>query len=1469
MPQTSPPTLDDLLTHASFVRAVARAAVRGDADVDDVVQATWLAAVEIGPRHGGSPRGWLATVARNAARGLKRGEGRRHEREARGARPEGLPSTAEIAAREEVRRKLLQAVLGLDEPYRSAVLLRYYEDLPPRKVAERLGVPVETARTRVKRGLAQLRTRLDDRWAGDRRAWAVAVAPLAGVGLGGVAKAAGLGLVAKAAAAVLAIGLLGSVGRYAIDRTKTAPVEPDPVELAAGDDAADGPVLRPASRSAVRGGGTIRGTVARDGDQGEVQVEAARIGPLDLVDQRTSMVNPGSLLSPPLMGDVVATSTADADGSFRLVGLAQGLYLVAARAPDGPARVALAALLADRGETQTSLDLRRGPHTLTGRVTNADGAPCSGWVYLQRIPAGPVSGATLTWPQGSLPRRLADDGGFRFEHLAEGRVALVVVEPGVRLLRRDEILVPFEGLLELVLGSKEKKRGLVVDAVTGDGIADAQAFVFTMLRGDVSFFLTSTRSNGEGRLELDDLGRKIDALVTADGYTPARASWRLHESETTIELERVAGFQGRVVDEEGAVLGGVTVHAYALERRGLDFGRGIETTSDATGGFHLPSVAPGEVMVFAHGGGYTSARLAEVKEGGFNPYVHTATSGALNGIELVAVPAGAVEGRVVGTDGRGLAGLALGIVGEPWPDLRGPGLRPRGLPWTTDDEGRFHIDTVLPGEELRVVAMTPEGGRFESEPFSLVGGATHTVTLTAGAAQYVDVRVVDEDGAPVADVRVLVVQSDPSGRKMLRLAGTQAVTDAAGRYPAGPLAPSDLGIHVDTDDYLESGVAMLTAAHRAGDEALEIVLSKGLSIAGRVTGPAGLDLTTVTVDLEAQRTARVVRRSIQADAAGAFRFDLLPEHTYALEASAGFDGHGWKARATVEDTSQPVRLELVRGAKLRVPTRQPSTDRVRRWAIHVRGPDGEPIPEAAHRQYDRFPGQPWHYAGYGRGRELRVQTHVSGTDETYVEVFAARDERDRPLPLGAALVLPSDLPVGGGEHTVTLPPEQVVRGRIVGPDGEGVAGVPIEAFGDYGTHQLPIASHDPHARTRSGSDGAFELRQLGPFAYVLRLDLPEAFAPHGDVSVHAGDEDAVIRVRASASTRVRVLDEEGRVIPGAHVQLAHGTQTHAASLTDAEGLFIARGLDPDLLYRITARMPEGTSRYLVTVLEEQAPGEIEAVLRSAHTVSGVVVAPDGRSLPWARVYRQVSENGWETHFADEAGRFTLQGLPAGDLVLMVAPALPFRWFEGTRHTVRAPASDLSLEAEVGGGITFRLPADVKPEEASIGCTDQDDALQRAHFHPQMLKQRTDTIHGLDPGHRYVLYVIANERVFLAADLRPGPEVVEITLAPWRTLTVRVDLPGGLPEGLGWENVSLTAEGTGWQQYGRLVDPTGPTWEIMALPPGACTVRARLERWARTSNDPSVPPQRIGRRYAGVAEQVTTSEVRLTLRETAD
>ncbi len=148
---------DGLVDADRALRGFARRLVAG-AD-EDVAQEAWLAAVR---RPGGAeaaPRSWLAAVARKLAARFHRDRARRARREEGAARPEAAPADA-FAAKEQARRRIVDLVLALPEPHRTAIVLRHLEGLPPRVIAARLGVPVETVRTRVRKGIDLLRERI-------------------------------------------------------------------------------------------------------------------------------------------------------------------------------------------------------------------------------------------------------------------------------------------------------------------------------------------------------------------------------------------------------------------------------------------------------------------------------------------------------------------------------------------------------------------------------------------------------------------------------------------------------------------------------------------------------------------------------------------------------------------------------------------------------------------------------------------------------------------------------------------------------------------------------------------------------------------------------------------------------------------------------------------------------------------------------------------------------------------------------------------------------------------------------------------------------------------------------------------------------------------------------------------------------------------------------------------------------------
>ncbi len=202
-----------LLQHADFLRALAQSLVSDETVAEDAVQEAWVAALERPPDAPGAARSWLRTVVRRILSRSRASTLDRRWHERRAARPEAGVDPNWMEERERTIARVGEAVSALDEKYRSVVLLRFFEGLPPREIARRLQLPVETVRTRQKRALQALRAALDDAYGGDRRSWCLALLPLTRLHHDA---AAGSGLVASVSTGFLAMNTLLKVSLVAL-----------------------------------------------------------------------------------------------------------------------------------------------------------------------------------------------------------------------------------------------------------------------------------------------------------------------------------------------------------------------------------------------------------------------------------------------------------------------------------------------------------------------------------------------------------------------------------------------------------------------------------------------------------------------------------------------------------------------------------------------------------------------------------------------------------------------------------------------------------------------------------------------------------------------------------------------------------------------------------------------------------------------------------------------------------------------------------------------------------------------------------------------------------------------------------------------------------------------------------------------------------------------------------------------------
>ncbi len=166
-----------LLTHRAWVRRLAVALV-GESAADDVVQDTFVSAWRSPPRDLRAAQGFLGTLTRRIAWRARRTEQRRISRE-RHAMPDcDLPPVDQMVEGMERMQRLARHVAELDESQRSVVLWHFYEGLEPTAIAARLGIPASTVRSRLARGLACLRVRLEGDHGSD---WRLALTPILSV----------------------------------------------------------------------------------------------------------------------------------------------------------------------------------------------------------------------------------------------------------------------------------------------------------------------------------------------------------------------------------------------------------------------------------------------------------------------------------------------------------------------------------------------------------------------------------------------------------------------------------------------------------------------------------------------------------------------------------------------------------------------------------------------------------------------------------------------------------------------------------------------------------------------------------------------------------------------------------------------------------------------------------------------------------------------------------------------------------------------------------------------------------------------------------------------------------------------------------------------------------------------------------------------------------------------------------------
>jgi RNA polymerase sigma-70 factor (ECF subfamily) len=725
------------------LRALARSLLRDEHAAEDVVQETWLACL----RHPGVvPRrlsAWLGTVTSRLALRRQRGEGRRAARERQAAAPERLEAVQQrTLEREEALRAVTAALLALEEPFKSTLVLRFVEERTPSEIAAELELPLTTVKSRIARGLERMRARLALEL-GDEARRTRALALLAGLAprasiqptIPASTLTAASGAAAKLALGLGAVAVLGGAGWW-WTRTPASGAQPplvalDATKARAEDEGAvfasfaSGGAQAPSSATVGQRESLAAEVSAEDEAEARLDVPTTTYSfrlsgrvrdeyGLPLADARVLLGPPGLALH--------ETATTDAEGRFALAFRARRPALAWGLAVEQGGRgLALRELTLSAGQ-DLELDLGLGP------ASEAQQA----WLALESKPALVVD---LAEDVDAAQEPALVDRAMRVEGTMASMFATASSDAEVVPALRDK-----EGRVVFLAPPVQSAPRLMALMRAMDlEVAGRYAGVLSYRAGTE---LVLSRGH---LVPLYSLALEGISFEESFAYTPSMAP----PTSATV--------RGRVRASDGSPLAGIRV-GWGPPAQAL----ATWTESDASGAFELVNVPEGEHQLHAGGGGAGRAQeLATLRVGDehvWNPVLE-------RGAELA--------GRVRLASGEALAGLRI----ELW------STSPHAV-WCdatlTDVEGRYRFANVPAGAlelqlftaeaafPLRVVApvyATLHGG-VELEPLVL---DARELALHALAAE---LRAADD--TPVANGELRVWHED--GRR-----GRSVRADAEGR----------------------------------------------------------------------------------------------------------------------------------------------------------------------------------------------------------------------------------------------------------------------------------------------------------------------------------------------------------------------------------------------------------------------------------------------------------------------------------------------------------------------------------------------------------------------------------------------------------------------------------------------------------------------------------------------------------------
>jgi RNA polymerase sigma-70 factor (ECF subfamily) len=843
-----PASPERLLADTLWLQRVARELVADPDAAEDLVQDTWLAALRHRGRAVLDRRAWLGSILRRRSISARRGGTARRGREADSARPEALPSTRELRERAELQRVLADALLALEEPFRTTALLRFLEGLEPIEIAERLGVPANTVRWRLRKAAHTLRERLDRDVGGH---WGLALFALVDPAREGVAADAippppvigAMGAAAMLKNTLVAASALVAVA-FLVLRWSAAP--PTSSAVSPGEPAVSD--LRPVG--AEERASAPEGTVAREPvvarEQGNAAETFAAAATATLVFVATARENgrplAGVAVSPEVRGRLLpdygepTERLSDAAGELEVEVPAREVVHVQAWGEEPPAGLAVL----DVGPLAPG-EVRRVPLVLPtavgvryfGRLVDEEtGAPLAGVEVAAKYPSGLAAAveSARSDADGVVELRVPSWRLASFTATAtragHGRIVFMPATGHDSRELAEELRLPRAATVEGAVGPDHLRRGATRVVLEVNRL--------DVLRPRVD---ASTRvAREEWTADVDDAGRYRVEGLNADARYRARLLatdgevLREHAEELVLAAGetrvldwrhgRGATLAGELVDQRGEPVAGVELWLVPTrwndDRRfhAGDEREALRARTDAAGAFSFDDVAAGIWLVgpgLAEGDDVAPwATAVEIDEATGARDLSLATWRGLAVRGVVLDPAGAPAAR---------ASVML--------DPAGGGARVRVR---TDEEGRFEANG-LRAIDYEVSAGGMDEGYARSEIVLAAPG--EDVVLRMAESGSIRGRVAGERRLEDMGTALVSARTPPTPEDDWMSVGVRV----DGYFALGGLAPGVYDVFVRRRD----GRCALILGHRVEvgpAEELQVELVEGARLALSVTDGA-------------------------------------------------------------------------------------------------------------------------------------------------------------------------------------------------------------------------------------------------------------------------------------------------------------------------------------------------------------------------------------------------------------------------------------------------------------------------------------------------------------------------------------------------------------------------------------------------------------------------------------------------------